>query len=762
MIEWLKLKSHDEQSDIHSIGYNKWFQTDRLLTYIGILYLLRIPVLLFLIGSFITLGGLLPNGPGATFLEGIYDVAWPPSAAETWPDFKIGLRFFLLTLAALMFAITLAAASRNILRCIERFGWEIGDEDTPSFRGIRMLYSVPPLLLVLTIIVGATWTTGVSKLPALVGDIAGVAVFALFFMAGSRFRRPHPWRFLAALIVIILLISPLLTWDGWVTLGIMFAMVAGVQIVALRVKQDPERWIIGSTAGYVKEGKLSGHHLVAVHAFSLALIVYSLIFVLKNLNGRGFNAEYPLIPTLAVLLILGVLVCWTLSGVTFFFDRYRIPVLLPIVIYISFASAFPQSDHFYRLLPAKETVRASPAELLDGQLALPQPVLVSITGGGIRAAAWSVRVLRELQLKSGDQEKFLSSIRLISAVSGGSVGAMYFANAYTNGERLVTAAAGNDEIGTDLVLAHAQASSLDDIALQLAYEDTLLGLAPFLRGIYWEKGHLSLIDGPGIYQDRGMALEDSIKRGPRMGDATLGGWRRDAKQHKRPAVILNSSIVETGKRFLLATTDLRTADEGRRQFVDLYPGNDVPIATAARLSATFPIVSPAARPLARSVYEFSDHAVDGGYTDNYGMASLVEWLDDGLGELSKTPQKLPKQVLIIQIRSSPAVKEGQHDNEFGAIFQLFHPVLTLINARDTGQLSHNDLELDLLKKKWSGSGVTVYSVIFQTPQDDATEPLNWHMTLKDIDNLRRAWGPKMDPNVACVTGFLNGSGSQCE
>ena len=59
----------------------------------------------------------------------------------------------------------------------------------------------------------------------------------------------------------------------------------------------------------------------------------------------------------------------------------------------------------------------------------PIMVVVTTSGGGIKAAYWTTQVLTTLQKELG--EKFSSSIVLITAASGGSVGTMYFVDAYT-------------------------------------------------------------------------------------------------------------------------------------------------------------------------------------------------------------------------------------------------------------------------------------------------------------------------------------------
>ena len=52
---------------------------------------------------------------------------------------------------------------------------------------------------------------------------------------------------------------------------------------------------------------------------------------------------------------------------------------------------------------------------------------------------------------------------------------------------------------------------------------------------------------------------------------------------------------------------------------------DIDVATAARLSATFPLVSPAAR--CSDCKDPEQYVVDGGYIDNSGVESMAEWLE---------------------------------------------------------------------------------------------------------------------------------------
>jgi hypothetical protein len=78
---------------------------------------------------------------------------------------------------------------------------------------------------------------------------------------------------------------------------------------------------------------------------------------------------------------------------------------------------------------------------------------------------------------------------------------------------------------------------------------------------------------------------------------------------------------------------------------------DISVLTATRLSAAFPYVAPAAR---ADVDGPGVHIVDGGYYDNYGTSSLVEWLDYKLSDGSGI-----QNVLIVLIHGAPTVQREQ-------------------------------------------------------------------------------------------------------
>jgi hypothetical protein len=787
------------------------FPTLTLLNAFGYVYLLRVPALIFAFVAYLSAAGIIPGLPGESVIRGIFDVAWSKDQ-----HFVNGLRFALATVAALTLAGSLTVVSRTIcLAGQARFRLR----PVADSRGARLLYVLPPFLLVVFILWGIVHFTDVSLATALSGELFGLLAFALIVFVSrtlfrnwksvrqglerrtqslragvekvehavatrlperhrSRLHRTHGWPVGKRLV-------------GWFLLGAMafaFAVLfdtyfASILAIALNVycgyrgvcllRSAPAKTVVpGDPAGYAlnDDSPLFGQHIFATVVFMVSFSLYGIVFLFSDSSNPG---QYFNIPTLAVVLLLMILVCWTFAGLSFFLDRYRIPLILPIIIWATFASSFSQSDHFYAAIPvANPAGPLLPAAVLAGRSQ--PPVLVAATGGGIQAAGWSARVLRGLQAEAQlANVSFADSVSVISSVSGGSVGSMYFQSMYgkpkSTGCSLNVAAnldLNRDDAGArlrklvsavnnDCVVRAAEASSLDEVAFGLVYPDLVLNLFPFIKGV--EIGHLKLVNGQGLLNDRARALEDSFKRGalPDLDRATLLDWKEGVRRGLRPASIFNATVVETGERMLFTTTDLSDPSRsgnsdrslGRVSFHHLHPKWDVQVATAVRLSATFPYVTPAARVFQGDIYWPSDHVADGGYFDNFGMASLVEWLHEAM------PAAPKRDVMVIEIRSSavsqspnpntePALANSQH-NERGFLFQLFHPASTLWNVRGTGQFSHNEIEMKLLQEATASSG-HICPVVFEFSDHShgfhvRPEPLSWHLTNQDIQALSTAW-----------------------
>ena len=486
-------------------------------------------------------------------------------------------------------------------------------------------------------------------------------------------------------------------------------------------------------AGYLDSyGDLLPGHLLSTILFIVTLALYLGV-------GIAHYFRSTRVPSYTYVLLLLMLTCWGMSGLTFAADRWRIPIVLVCGILLAITAWLPTTDHFYGTHRKAIPRAANPAEVLLRNINS-KVILVAASGGGIQAAAWTARVLTGLEINCRSQFsdfRFARSIRLISSVSGGSVGAMYFTNRYDVNGQLPA----NQEL--QAIVDEAGSSSLEDVSWGLAYPDLIRSIFPFLS---------YKIGG------RGRALERAWTRVSPEAQrlrSSLADWFDPVSKGLRPANIFNATIAESGDRLLLSTTYLeygKSPATARWDFHEMYHDHcDVEVVTAARLSATFPFVTPASRAVMNSAWQPQPHVVDGGYYDNYGVSTLVEWLDLGLEDLQKN-KKLPSnfRVLVLEIHETadPRDTTPPAGSTRGWFYQIFAPLEAMFAVRTAGQRSHDQVELKLLQQKWAGK-VAIETVAFefggsQVKSDSVNPefenpPLTWHLTERQKQAIEDQW-----------------------
>jgi len=502
-------------------------------------------------------------------------------------------------------------------------------------------------------------------------------------------------------------------------------------------------------------------HIAALALFALTFVIYVGLGIEDFFDVK--NGTSTTIPTLCYVLLLFTLLCWGLSALAFLLDRYRIPVLVPLVTLLWITSFTPglKSDFYYPVTKPETPAPMVPeSEQPKGKQPQKKIIVVAATGGGIQSATWTARVLTGLEEKCRKEkceQSFDKSIRLISAVSGCSVGTMHFVNEYEGGH---LPAKETDPQALEKIVARAERSSLDYVLWGLLYPDLARLVNPFPFKLPW---------------DRGWALEQAWSRDTGAGiNELLSEWRNDGRNSTRaddrPAVIFNTTVTETGQRLPLTTTEpLKhiAPPEPVLKHEDVIekgePRTDVSVLTAARLSAAFPYASPAAR---AEVDGTAAHLVDGGYYDNYGISTLVEWLD---AELESNPDI--GEVLVVEIRGSGGscaneeqqtreeqanstkgtkARDGRIERKRGWFYQAFAPLWTVLHVRGPAQRGTNEVALDLLIQKWGEKGgahekkdekgehhVEITRAIFSFDRKDA--PTSWHLTEKQKVAIQENW-----------------------
>ncbi len=156
------------------------------------------------------------------------------------------------------------------------------------------------------------------------------------------------------------------------------------------------------------------------------------------------------------------------------------------------------------------------------------------------------------------------------------------------------------------------------------------------------------------------------------------------------------------------------------------------MSTAARLSATFPYVSPIARAWWPGRSDIA-HIADGGYFDNFGVFTLVEWVDMVANKYWDNLSA--KRILIIEIGSSSYVSKPLPENPRGWLYSTIGPLLTIAKVRTATQTARNHVEIKLLEDKWRHH-IPIKSFIFELPDEG---PLSWKLTKSEIEEIHSHW-----------------------
>ena len=451
----------------------------------------------------------------------------------------------------------------------------------------------------------------------------------------------------------ILLITGVGRWRGtpWFSLGLAGSvplsalMLLGTWAVLTSQLMPDWRELFALTPGAI-EGRIP-RDAYPMHAaatgFMLLPMVSMVVLVVRKWLGKSSS------PVWVVCLTLWVINA-TYGFITFHYWGWQFLLLLGISLVLLVASighpyklmlpgmvpeyAKARKGHPIPMGVTESPVGRRPVPLLGAEDFLktfakqhatkPKLIVMCTSGGGIRAALWTAAVMAELDRVLGPT--FRNHLRLITGASGGMVQAALYA-----GQCVRPMSSHLSDVDV------LSADSLWPTWQELFFRDWPGSLLPFHRE-----------------RDRGWTLERSWQRNsPGLHGAksplsvTFAELHEAESAGRAPACIFSPFLVEDGRRILISNLDLAdlTIDvcptlslnpDGQAtwertrisqpavEFFRLFPDahSRFAVSTAARLSASFPYVSPV-------VYLPTTPArrvVDAGYFDNYGINVAGAWL----------------------------------------------------------------------------------------------------------------------------------------
>jgi hypothetical protein len=328
-------------------------------------------------------------------------------------------------------------------------------------------------------------------------------------------------------------------------------------------------------------------------------------------------------------------------------QRLRFPVLAFLLLTFVLCSYFNDNHEVRRLKEGQDAPTATVAEALarwDRATPSGPLILVAAAGGASRAGYWTGTVMRALDDKTGGA--FAKHVFAISAVSGGSLGAVGFA-AWTA-----------DHSGPECRYDAQARATFDRAFLGMDY------LSPTIGGLLFPDLLQRFIAFP-MLTDRAQSLEDSWEVGWRSaagregtaeGCRTVTGSDRLAQDYQSiwraslagsgpwvPLVLVNGTLVENGKRIITAPIKIDASTfPDSYDFFAVRPG-PIRASTAILNGARFPVVSPAGT--LRRDGDVVGRIIDGGYFENGGLETLT----DLLRMIRATPVGQRRRIIVIEI-----------------------------------------------------------------------------------------------------------------
>lgn len=354
----------------------------------------------------------------------------------------------------------------------------------------------------------------------------------------------------------------------------------------------------------------------------------------------------------------------------------------------------------------------------------PPLVIISVSGGGSRAAFWTFRNLQYADSLSGGT-LFANTVMLTGA-SGGMMGAEYWRSlhdAYKDGHiEDPYKYEYQQNIAKDL---------LNSIVFSLASVDLI---SPFNKIAF---------AGYAYTKDRGYAMEQEMIRNTEGAlDKKLGDYKRKEAEGKVPMSIINGTIINDGRRLMIAAQPLGYLTQSEYDvnnnpspaidgvdFATLFHAQspyNLRLTTALRMTATFPYILPVVRLPSRPQMNI----MDAGLRDNFGMELSSRYLHSMREWIRVNTSK----VIMLQIRDTREYEifPPSDMNSLGKM--LADPLFVIHNKWEPFQ-SYSQGHIKDYLEEYMGGQLEYITLQYIPEEGKKTAALNFHLTAKEQDDL---------------------------
>jgi hypothetical protein len=522
--------------------------------------------------------------------------------------------------------------------------------------------------------------------------------------------------------------------------------------------------------------RFESHQLLRVfdqnhlNMFIIQTVLISLILVM------GLFRENPLlqIPAAASGMLLFSILTMVVGAVTFWLREWATPVVLVGVLLFNYVSNtewlnrphtafgldYEREPAAYNLGNLKvmlhkdsvEKDRKFTLEILENWRKKfpanekPKMVFVAVSGGGQRAALWTLKVLQEAEIAS--EGRLFRHTQMISGASGGVIGAAFFRELYLRNK-------GDQKTDhlEEKYLDQISSDNLNPIIFTLLVNDMLI------RNQYFE------YNGRRYLKDRGFAFESQLNINTEgVMDKTISEYLEPEYYSQIPMLPVTPLITNDGRKLIIApysmsymgiSLDRTEGFDEKSQSIDFqrmfakHEAKNLRFISALRMGATFPFITPNIQLPSKPLMQ----TMDSGLSDNFGVQDALRFIyvfEDWIKENTSG-------VILITIRDSEKFTEIEQKPLPTFFEKLFTPVKNIYINWDNVQTLNNevlftrmketmDFELERIEFEYStlqylrDRGLADQLGPFSpVDQDIQRASLNWRLTAREkksiIDNI---------------------------
>lgn len=480
------------------------------------------------------------------------------------------------------------------------------------------------------------------------------------------------------------------------------------------------------------------------------------LFALVSLVCFGYliDFSYFRIPAAASLLILFSVFISLIGAITYWFSKWRIPVVIALLIGINWITGYDMFNHKnrgygldYTVPPAtynyeelqkicqSSTIKKDKKntekildnwsnQVMGGNSEKPKMVIFCVSGGGMKATVWSMQVMQ--QADSIMNGGLMEHTALITGASGGLMGAAYYRE-LSRRKALGEPINIFDKKYIDIV----SKDLLNSLTFTIVSNDLFMPRTSFE------------LDGFKYKKDRGYIFEKQFN------ENTNNIWPKYIKDYKKPeedAIIpmmfITPSIVNDGRRMIISPhgvsymtiapigVDYRNAVEidavDFGHFFKKQKAENLLFTSALRMNATYPYILPNVHLPSKPELE----VMDAGFRDNYGIVSATRFIHVFKDWIKENTSG----VVLVQVSGVDKIKDLDPDGRKGAIETMLNPLGIagqILELQDFEQDTNIGFIYDILGKDM----FEVIRFFYRPTDEDEKASMTFHLNQREKDDI---------------------------